>query len=448
MDQPQLPIEMPQCEGVRTASVARPEDLRVRRPVRNQAEMMVRDLESLIADDHPVRALWAFLEALDIADFYRSIKAAIDRPGRPASDPRVLLALWVYATTEGVGSARWLDRLCKEHDAYRWLCGGVSVDYHMLSDFRVAHREALDRLLTQIVALLMHNELVTLKVVAHDGVRVRASAGASSFRRCGSLEGCLAEAAERVKRLAKEREHPDPGVNRRQQAAKERAARERAERVQEALRQLPRVQAAKKRQKHSLNKRRQEKITEARVSTTDPEARVMKMPDGGWRPAYNVQLATDVPSGVVVAASVVNRGNDWGEAPPMEAEVAERYGKHPEAYLVDGGFAQRETIDELTERKVAVYAPVWPPRTTTSGRTWSDPMSGDSPAVLAWRQRMQTKEAKETYKLRAATAEWANAQLRRHGLLPFTVRGLGKVTAVVLLVAVVHNILRALALTP
>lgn len=445
MGQRPLPMDLPERQEVVSELPTRTEGARVRRPVRNQVEMMLRDLDSLLPEDHPVRAVWAFLDRLDLSAFYASIKAAADRAGRPASDPRVLLALWVYGTTEGVGSARQLDRLCREHDAYRWLCGGVPVDYHLLSDFRVTHQEALDGLLTEIVGTLMANSLVTLKQVAQDGVRVRAGAGAGSFHRRSHLEQCLAEAEQQVKRLAQAGEHPDPSVSRREQAARERAVNERADRLQQALRQMADVQAAKERQERTLAKSKRKKITEARVSTTDPEARVMKMPDGGWRPAYNVQLATDVDSGVIVGAAVVNQGNDSGQAPPMEEQVVKRSGVHPHAYLVDGGYAQREDVTTLEGRQVTVYAPVRPPRTATSGRQLSSPRSDDSPAVVAWRQRMETEEAKSVYKRRAATAEWANAQVRHHGLLSFTVRGLHKVLSMVLLVVIAHNILRGLA---
>lgn len=172
----------------------------------------------------------------------------------------------------------------------------------------------------------------------------------------------------------------------------------------------------------------------------------MKMPDGGYRPAYNVQFATDIGSGVIVGASVVNQGNDAGQAEAMEAEVEKRSGVHPKVYLIDGGYAQRDTITTLAQRQIEVYAPVRPPRTTTSGRERSSPRRDDSPEVVAWRQRMETEEAKNRYKLRAATAEWANAQVRCHGLTRFTVRGLNKVLSVVLLAAIAHNLLRWLAL--
>ncbi len=443
MNQAKLPMNIPEGEKTIKEMSTQREDVRVRRPVRNQAEMMVRDLESLVAEDHPVRAVWAFLEGLDLSAFYNLIKVRVDAAGRPESDPQVLLALWIYATVEVIGSVQELDRLCNEHDAYRWLRDGVPVDYHILSDFRIMHREALDELLTRIVGTLMANDLVKLKCVAQDGIKVRASAGAGSFHRRGNLEECLAEAAEQVKKL--EEKNPDPEISRRKQAARERATRERVARIQKALDQMASVEAAKERQKRTLALREREKITEARVSTTDPEVRVMKMPDGGWRPAYNVQLATDVGSGVITGVDVV-QGNDAGQSPPMEDQVMHRSGVHPEAYLMDGGFAQREDITILDSRQVTVYAPVRPPRTQTSGRESSTPRTNDSPAVIAWRKRMETEEAKSLYKMRAATAEWANAQVRSHGLLSFTVRGLDKVLSIVLLVAIAHNILRGIAL--
>jgi hypothetical protein len=257
----------------------------------------------------------------------------------------------------------------------------------------------------------------------------------------------MVEAEEQVNRLAREQGHPDREVSRREEAARERAAMERATRVQQALNQMTSVEATKKRQERTLAKPKGKKVTEPRVSTTDPIARVMRMPDGGWRPAYNVQLATDVASGVIVGTSVVNQGNDSGQSPPMEEQVAQRSRIHPGAYLIDGGFAQRDDITTLEGRHVTVYAPMRPPRTTTSGRRdSSSPRDDDSPAVVAWRQRMGTEQAKSLYKMRAATAEWANAQLRSHGLLSFTVRGLDKVLSVVLFVVITHNILRSIAL--
>ncbi len=424
---------------------------RLRRPVRNQMEWAPRDLDSLLPEDHPARAVWGLLEGLDLEAFYAEIKAVLDRPGRPATDPQVLLALWLYATCNGVGKARELDRLCREHDAYRWLRGGVPVNYHLLSDFRVAHKAELDDLLTQLVGILLHVGAVTLTrgEMAQDGMRVRASAGAASFRRKATLEACLAEAKAQVERLAKEREQPDPAVSKRQRAARERAARERAERVERALALVPQVQAAKERQQRTLARGEREKVTEARVSTTDPEARIMKMPDGGYRPAYNVELATIKAlgklHGVVGGVTVTNEGTDAREAPPMEAQVAERTGQHPGKFLFDGGFAARDAITTLEQRGVTVYAPVRLPRNKPEAERYQ-PRAGDSPEVVRWRQRMATAEAKEVYRGRAALAEWANARFRQLGVTQLTVRGLAKGTTVMLLVAVAQNLLRWLAL--
>ncbi len=447
MSQSEMPIDLPKGKKMEQLLATKSSEARLRRPVRNQVEMILRDLDSLVPEDHPVRGIWDFLQRLDLSDFYSAIRAVLDTPGRPASDPQVLLALWVYATVDGVGSARRLEKLCQEHDIYRWLCGGVPVNYHTLSDFRTAHQEALDKLLTEIVAILMKQKVVTLKKVAQDGVRVRASAGAGSFHRKDSLERCLEEAEEQVKLLAEERDHPDPKVSLWERAARERAARERKERIEAALRELPLVQAAKEQQQRTKSRKLRGKITEARVSTTDAKARVMKMPDGGWRPASNVQFATDVDSGVIVGADVVNQGNDSGQGEEMETQVAQRTGVHPGDYLIDGGYAQRETITTLTQREITVYAPVRPPRTTTSGRQRNTPRNDDTPEVVAWRRRMETEEAKAIYKLRAATAEWTNAQARSHGLTQFTVRGGKKILSVVLLVAIAHNLMRWLVLT-
>lgn len=422
---------------------------RLRRPVRNQVEWIERDLDSLLALDHPARVIWDLLDRMDLDAFYADIKAVVDQPGHPATDPQVLLALWVFATVDGVATARQLDRLCHEHDVYRWLRGGAPVNYHLLADFRVAHQAAMDALLTQIVGVLLHAGAVTLQEVAQDGMRVRASAGAASFRRQETLAACLAEAKAQVERLANEREQPAPDVTRRQRAARERAARERLERVEHALAALPQAQAAKERQQRTLATGKREKVTAPRVSTTDPTARVMKMPDGGFRPAYNVELATlKVPGklhGVLVGVGVTNEGTDAGEAAPMEAQVHRRTSQHPKHYLIDGGFAAREGITTLEQRGVTVYAPVRLPRNKAEAERY-EPRAGDSPEVVAWRQRMATDAAKAIYKERGALAEWANAHVRRLGVTQFTVRGLPNVTTVMLLVAVTQNLLRWLAL--
>lgn len=439
---------MPEVQGPAPEPPTLPEAARVVRAVRTQIEWMTRSLDELLPAEHMARSVLALVERLDLDSFYGSIKAVLNGPGRPPSDPKVLLALWVYATADGVGSARRLALLCEEHDAYRWLRGGVPINYHMLSDFRGARRREMGELLTRILASLMSAGLVRAERVAQDGVRLRARAGAASFRRRQRLEGFLEQAREQVERLAREGEQGEFGQGARERAARERAAREREERVERALAEMPRVEAIKERQKRKLPKGKRERVGEARVSTTDPEARVMKMADGGYRPAFNAQLATDMDSLVIVGVDVVNQGTDLGLAAPMEAQVAQRTGRHPDEYVVDGGFASLDDVVTLTRRDVTIYTPSRPPTGEKRQNDPTLPRPGDPPEVADWRIRMGTDEAKALYRDRGAAAEWVNAQVEgRHGLRQLPVRGLEKALSVLLLVAVTHNLLRWIALS-
>lgn len=436
---------LPEPRPVAEAAPLTAEEVRVLRPDRQQLRWVAKDLDAELREDHPARAIWAFLERMDLSGFYVDIKARLDGPGRPASDPQVLLALWLLGTVEGIGSARQLARLCEQHDAYRWLCGGVPVNYHLLSDFRVTRQAALDDLMSQIVAALMAAGAVKLERVAQDGMRVRASAGAASFRRKEGLKHCLKEAQAQVQYLAEMREHPDPGLNKRQQAARERAARECLERVERALAYLPQAEATKEVQKQHYRLSERARVTEARNSTTDPEAHVMKMPDGGFRPAYNVQFATDSERGVIVAVAVTGAGTDAGLATPAVDQIERRTGRRPMAYLIDGGYAVREDITSLEQRGVEVYAPVRLPRNRPEWERYA-PRYGDTPEVAAWRLRMATANAKAVYRQRGSLAEWVNAQTRQHGISQFNVRGIPKLTSVLLIVAIAHNITRWLSL--
>jgi hypothetical protein len=350
------------------------------------------------------------------------------------------MSLWLYATIDGVGSARRLAQLCENHVVYQWICGGVTTNYHTLADFRTAHGKFLDQLLTHSVATLMTEGLVEMKRVAQDGMRVRASAGAASFRRRKTLEESLAEAHDQIETL-KEELDSDPGsATRREKAARQRAAQEKAERIAKALQQLPELEAKKKEQEKE----------NARVSTTDPDARVMKMADGGFRPAFNAEFATDTQTQIIVGAELVNSGGDQGQMAPMVEQIHERFGKAPEEYLVDGGFAKKEDIDTVSAPPMSsmVYAPVQAPKPSKDGtqRGAHEPRSDDSPAVAAWRVRMGTEAAQAIYKDRAATAECVNAIARNRGLRQFLVRGLEKARTVLLWFALAHNLMRAVAL--
>lgn len=382
-----------------------------------------------------MRALWAFVEGVDLSGLYEGMGSLEGRAGRPAIDRKILLALWLYGTIEGVGSARALDRLSKEHLVYQWICGGVGVNYHTLADFRVLHGEAMDELLTQSVASLMNEGLVELKRVAQDGMKVRASAGASSFRKKKTLRECLKQAKEQVRELRRELEEDPGAATRREQAARERAARERTERVKKALERARELEKEKSKKK--------DKDAAVRASTSDPQARVMKMGDGGWRPAYNVQLATDTGSQIIVGVDVTNQGNDQGQIEPMIDQLQERYEVVPAETLVDGGYTAHADLEAVAGR-TTVYAPVPKPR--DPGIDPHRPKKTDSPAIAEWRKRMKTARAKRIYKDRASTAECVNAQARNRGLVRVLVRGIVKVRAVALLYALAHNVKRMLSM--
>lgn len=438
MTQPPL-FEPTPIETAETRKLPRVGESRMLKPNRGQVEWRAVAPDGMVAPDHPVRAIIDFVEKLDLTGLRDAIQAKEEQPGRPAIDPGLLFALWVYATSRGVASAREVERLCGEHDAYRWICGGVEVCAHTLSNFRSGRREEFDALLTNTVAVLMEQGLVEVNRVAHDGIRVRASAGAASFRRRETLEECLKEAQEQVAALRAI--ETDASATKRSHAAKLSGAEERMARVEEALRQIPAVEALK-----AKNRKKGEdpEKSPARVSTTDPDARVMKMADGGFRPAFNVQMASDTKSQVVLGVSVTNEGSDRSQMQPMVEQLQQRYGEVPKEHLVDGGFVNLEQIDSVAAKGVAVLGPVPKPRDPK--RDPFVPLKSDSEAVAEWRARMKTDETKETYKQRASTAECVNANARKNGLSQFPTRGLLNALSCALLVAVTHNCLRAVAL--
>lgn len=401
-----------------------PDEARFKRANRRQVEMIMLSLNQRLDVDHPVRAVWAFVEGLDLTELYGKIKAVKGKAGAAAIDPRILFALWIYATIRGIGSGRRIAELCDPQQgetAYQWICGGVSVNYHTINDFRTAHPECLDRCLTESVAVLMNEGLVSLDRVAQDGMRVRADASGKSFRREPTLETCLAEAEEQVRLLRDESGNDSSGSTRREKAAKERHASERKERIQSALEQIQDVRdKAEKRQKGTGDK--------ARSSTTDPDARRMKMADGGFRPAFNVQFATTADSRVIVGVSVTNSGSDSGLLGPMLDQVEDRFGVRPREALVDGGFVSIDDITAVEQKGTTVFAPVKEEqKKRDQGRDPFARVKGDTEESAAWRARMGTVEAQGIYQARAGIAEFSNAGCRNRGLYQFAVRGLEKV---------------------
>jgi len=413
---------------------------RLRCARRDDVQTWTLSLDQMLTPDHPARTAWAFASRLDLTPLYAAIRAVEGHPGRPHIDPRLLFALWLYATLDGVGSARQLRRLCRDHTAYRWLCGGVSVNYHTLADFRVAHAALLDDLLTESVAALMHEGLASLEAVAQDGLRVRASAGADTFRRKPTLHELLGKARAHVEALRRQAGEGPATASARQQAARQRAAGERIERLEAALAQMPALEASREAFEKGSG-------WKARASTTDAQARVTKMPDGGFRPAYNLQFATDTASGLIVDATAVGQATDNGQLGPCLQRVGARYGHSPTRVLVDAGFGSRDDVQAAHTSGVEVYMPVKEEaKKRARGEDPFAPRPGDKPGVAAWRVRMGAAEAQALYRRRAATAEWVNAGCRNRGLYQVRVRGLAKVRCAALWQALAHNLIRSEAL--
>jgi transposase len=422
--------------------------VRLRRPERMQVQMRVMCPDELVPAGHPVRAVAALVQTLDLSRFARPIKAREGSAGRDATDPQLLVSLWLYACIRGIGSARGLARRCQDSRAFGWLCGGVTVNHRLLSDFRVGHADALDELFTQVVASLVEQDLVKVRRISQDGVRVRAAAGAASFRREDRLAELLERAGAHVRELRRQLDDPRQAAaaGAAKAAAKARAAEDRRERLARAIGQLPELkerqaEAARKAGNGARGKRLRGK--QPRVSSTDPEARVMKMPNGGFNPAVNVQLAADTDSRAIVGVRVVNEGSDSaGLSGPMREEVERRTGRRVEQHLLDGGYVRTEDIEAAHAGAVELFMP---PKTATNpanrGREL-EPKPGDSEAVLAWKARMRSEAGKAIYKQRASTSETVNADLRGHrGLGQLTVRGLGKARCVALWCALAYNVM-------
>jgi transposase len=422
-------------------------DARVVRPDRQQLRWDMVDLEGLLPADHRARIVWSFVESLDLSELYEGIRSREGEAGRPGADPAVLLSLWLYATVEGVGSARELERLAQSDAAYRWLAGGVPLNYHGLADFRVEQVEVLDRLLTQSVTALIAEGLVRLAEIAVDGTKIRANASRNSFRTGEKLIKVEAAVAERLAALKQELTS-DPGAsNRRRQAARERAARDVQERAAKARAALERLEAERKARAKTHSKDEAKK-KEPRASTTDPEARSMRFPDGAVRPAYNAQIAAAPKEGVIVSIEVTDRRNDAGLAGPMVDDIARRYGRTPDRLLVDTSYATSEDIVALAAHiagPVSVYTPPPTEKENVKPATLARRIRkrAKEPLCLkAWRERMASEAGQAVYALRKRI-ERINADRKNHGFGFLPVRGLIKAKAHALWHALANNLMAA-----
>jgi transposase len=421
--------------------------VRLRTPERRQMAMVVQCPDDLVAATHPVRMVMRVVEKLDLSGFCEPIKAREGLAGRDATDPRLLVGLWLYASIRGIGSARELARRCEESAPFLWLCGGVTVNHRLLSDFRTDHGEALDELLTQVIASLVDKDVVRVSRISQDGVRVRVSAGASSFRREERLKELLQKAKEHVAELRRQVDSPAyAALTARQKAAQKRAAVEKQQRLEAAIEQLPEL---KQKQAEAEQRAGQgvhgQKVRERqlRVSSTDAEARRMKMPNGGFNPAVNVQLATDTESRAIVALAVSNEGADSaGLSEPMRQQVEQRSGRPVEQHLMDGGYMRMQDIERAHEHGVELFVPPKSAKNPRNRGRELEPKRGDSEAVRAWKRRMASEAGKEIYKERAATSETVNADLRSYrGLTQIAVRGIAKIKCVALWCALAYNVM-------
>jgi transposase len=421
--------DLPQQGSGKPRSLGR---VRLREPVRDEVMLRAFDLDSLIDEDHPARVIWAYAVQVDMSDFEAGVRSREGTPGMPQTSPHLLLALWLYATTDGVGSARALARACETVSAYRWLCGEVGMNHRILSEFRNDQGGRIEQLLCDHVASLSAAGLINLDEVAQDGVRIRASAGAASFRRRKTLRSELAKAKILLRRLARQDDDD------RSSGRKLKAARERAERISQALVNLGEVEKLRaKREKTNANQTKTQK--EPRASTTDPEARIMKMADGGFRPACNVQFASLPTSGIILNVTCEMIGSDRGLAEPMAQRLEKTHGHRPKRHLVDGGYQSAKDIAAAEAAGTDFYCP---PGKTKSGRDPAAPRADDTPALARWRAKMATQQGKDAYK-RRSVCELVHAKLRNRGADRLYVRGRAKVETWMRWFALGANILTA-----
>lgn len=401
---------------------------RVVTPNRSQVVVRFGVLEDELPPTHPARVLWNLAGTLDLSAFLVGVKAVVGAAGRGTLSPRMKLTLWLYAISQGIGSGREIARLTASDAAFGWIVGDLTVHHATLSLFRAEQGSALDELMTDILAALMHKGVLSLALVAQDGIRIRAAARAPSFRRTPSLLECREQAALHLKAVLAQAD--DPALTHAQQAARAAAARDFQARVEAAITTVTELQRTRK-----------PGAKPARASTTDADARVMKMADGGFRPAYNVQMATaGSPLGgprTIVGVRVTNIGGDMSAITPMLDDIKRRTGAVPQTVLADAGHAAHDDIRAVTERGVEVIMAV-------PEQTQQRPLATEhTPAIVAWRERMETDEAKTLYRARAGLCELMNAHLRsHHGLNQFLVRGLTKVTNVTLLAVIASNLLQ------
>lgn len=415
----------------------------LRMALRNQIEIKIACLDELIPENHLARDVWEFTSNLDFSLFLKEIKIPEGGGGPPAKDPRILMALWLFATMQGIYSARQIDRLCREHHAYIWICGGVSMNYHSLSDFRTSGGDKFRAMLQESIALIWKSGVWQPETVAQDGTRVKASAGTGFFKKDATLAEYLKEANQLIAMLEKELEENPGASSAREKAAKQRAARERKERVEQAQAELEKYRKTRA----ESNKTNHHAFTEEdsknlKISITDPECRKMKMGDGGFRAAYNVQFATSTDKKVIIGVDIVNT-LDPGTLVPMMQQVSLNLQKigcpMAKDWLADSAYANKKDAEDAEKSfpNVTLYSPP----ISNNNHDALTPRKTDNEAMRRLRIRMTSEESQVKYQERCSTAEFVNAASKNRGMREFLVRGLEKVKQAALLYAITHNMM-------
>ncbi len=416
---------------------------RVKSANRKQLCFDVLDYDTLIPEDHAARIMVAFVEQLALFDFYALIKARENSAGRPATDPRLLLCLWLYATVDSVGSARTLSDLCQTDNAYRWICGGVQMNYHTLSDFRTAYPENLDDLLTNIVSSLLSQGTISLKSIIIDGTKVKASAGKQSFKTRKKLHHLKKQTRRHIEALRRELDDAPQASSSRIKAARECAQNEMEKKVEKALSIMPEIEALKEERKKKVKKGTT--VSKAKVSTTDPDARIMKFADGSVKAGYNCQIGIDAQSMIILSVEPSQQGNDKGLLKPMVEKIAKRYDKHSERVLVDGGYRVHQDIIDLAEHETPtlVYSPLQELKKDIKPESLRKRKAKEAkfPKVLqAYYKRMRNNAAGLITKQRSRI-ETVNGIIHNRLRGGFKLRGIEQVKSELLLHAIGQNII-------
>lgn len=431
---------------------------RLNSPKRDQYKTEFSCLDDRLPKNHKARLVWAFVESMDITECFKDIynkssrKGGISshQAGRPITHPRCLLALWLYAIIDGVISGRELFELTECHDAYRWLRGDVPLNRTTINDFRSDNPEKFKHLLTSCLAVLRSQDLLTDEEMAQDGTRVKASAGFNSYRRKQTIEEYQKQAMEYLTTLEEEQKKNPGAYKKRAEAAELRIAQERKDRLDQAIKELEKCNKIKTENatKNHKKKPSEQELKETRASTTDPEARKMKMGDGGYRLAYNVQLATGTSTRFIYGVDVVNI-LDPGNVVNMMTQVAERMNQFGlpsvKRWLADAAYSGKDDVERVA--KEFPSCSYYTPAQVNKGQDPKKNRKGDSEPVKNWRETLGSEEMTKAYKNRCSTAEFSNAQLKNHGMRELLVRGLEKAAGMACLFAIAQNIMRAWNIT-